>query len=472
VTASASGFTSSDAAAASARGVPGPDAPPARVLAEFAAGLTLADLPGPTKERVKDLLLDALASALGGVGDDTTAIMLDLARSMMGTGDVPVIGGTDRLSPGGAAFVNGHLISSVSLCDVHYRSWCHLTPGVVPPALAVAAGRGSSGAQLLLATAAGCELTARIGLGLNYPAFHARGWNTSGVAGVFGAAASAAVMLGLSGAQMTHALGIAGAQAAGSDAHRGTPTVRFLQPRAALSGLMAAELAARGVTAMADVLTHPVGGVYTMYSDGGTPAAALAGLGQRWELEDIWLTPWPLALLVRNIVNTTLDLAERADTQVSDLASARLWISPRAYELYGAMGFDTQSRAKTSPRYLVSVVLHDRACSAQQFLPGRLGDPSVRSFAADRVAVMSDPGLPERAVRAELTLRDGTSVTHLREVPHGDASDPLTRAEITDKFRREAAPVLAEQQIASVIDLVGRLEELDSVEPLLLALSR
>jgi 2-methylcitrate dehydratase PrpD len=448
------------------------DVPPARVLAEFAAGLTLADLPEPTRERVKDLLLDALASALGGVDDDMTATMLDLARSMMGTGDAPVIGESDRLSPAGAAFVNGHLISSVSLCDVHYKSWCHLTPGAVPPALAVAAGRGSSGEQLLLAIAAGCELTARIGLGLNYPAFHARGWNTSGVAGVFGAAASAAKMLGLSGAQMTHALGIAGAQAAGSDAHRGTPTVRFLQPRAALSGLMAAELAARGVSAMADVLTDPVGGVYTMYSDGGTPAAALAGLGQRWELEDIWLTPWPLALLVRNIVNTVLDLAEQADVRAADVESARIWISPRAYELYGAMDFTTQSRAKTSPRYLVSVVLHDRACSAEQFRPGRLSDPSVRAFAADRVAVMSDPGLPERAVRAELTFRDGTSLARVRDVPHGAASDPLTRAEIAAKFRQEAGQVLAGQQVAAVIDLVGRLEELDSVQPLLAALSR
>ncbi len=449
-----------------------PDVPPARVLAEFAAGLTLADLPEPTRERVKDLLLDALASALGGVDDDMTATMLDLARSMMGTGDATVIGGPDRLSPAGAAFVNGHLISSVSLCDVHYKSWCHLTPGVVPPALAVAAGRGSSGAQLLLAIAAGCELTARIGVGLNYPAFHARGWNTSGVAGVFGAAASAGVMLGLSGAQLTHALGIAGAQAAGSDAHRGTPTVRFLQPRAALSGLMAAELAARGVSAMADVLTDPVGGVYAMYSDGGTPAAALAGLGQRWELEDIWLTPWPLALLVRNIVNTVLDLAEQADVRAADVESARIWISPRAYELYGAMDFGTQSRAKTSPRYLVSVVLHDRACSAEQFRPARLSDPSVRAFAAGHVAVMSDPGLPERAVRAELTFRDGTSLARVRDVPYGDASDPLTSAEIVAKFRREAGRVLAEHQVAAVIEMVGRLEELDSVQPLLAALSR
>jgi 2-methylcitrate dehydratase PrpD len=445
--------------------------PPARVLADFAAGLDIEAIPPRTRERVKDLLLDALASALAGVEDAATTTILATASALMGPGSSTVIGGSP-LSMAGAAFVNGHLISSVSLCDVHYRSWCHLTPEVVPPALAIAGQRESSGEELLVAIAAGCELTARIGLGLNYPAFHARGWNTSGVAGVFGAAASAGKLLGLDGDQLTHALGIAGAQAAGSDAHRGTPTVRFLQPRAALSGLMAADLAAGGFTAMSDVLTQPAGGVYYTHSDGGTPAAALAELGERWELEDVWLTPWPLALLARNVVNTVLDLAERTDARPEDISSARVSISPRAYELYGTMDFDTESRAKTSPRYLASIVLHDRSCDAEQFGPERRSDPSVVGFAREQVEVVSDPGLAERAVRAELTLKNGERHSHFRSVPHGDSTDPLTRSEIIEKFRKVARRVLAEEKVATTIELVDSLERQPTVQPLLSALSR
>jgi 2-methylcitrate dehydratase PrpD len=446
-------------------------APPARVLADFAARLSAATIPVRVRERVKDLLLDALASALAGVGEEATEVITATAGTLMGPGSSAVIGGPP-LSLAGATFVNGHLISSVSLCDVHYRSWCHLTPEVVPPALAIAGQRASSGAEVLAAIAAGCELTARIGLGLNYPAFHARGWNTSGVAGVFGAATSAGKLLGLDAKELTHALGIAGAQAAGSDAHRGTPTVRFLQPRAALSGLMAADLAARGFTAMEDVLTHPVGGVYYTHSDGGTPAAALADLGERWELEDVWLTPWPLALLARNTVNTVLDIAERTGARLRDISSVRLSISPRAYELYGEMGFDSQAAAKTSPRYLVSVVLHDRQCTAEQFTAERRTAPSVTTFAREHVDVISDPGLEERAVRVELELSGGEHHEHFRSVPHGDATDPLTRSEIVTKFRAAAAGVLPAENIDAAVDLVSRLEELPAVQPLLDALSR
>lgn len=445
--------------------------PPGRVLAEFAAGLDLDAMPEHTRERVKDLLLDALGSALGGIGDEATATVAATAEALLGPGSSSVIGG-GRMSPAGATLVNGQLIASVSLCDVHYRSWCHLTPEVVPPALATAERTGSSGRDLLVAVAAGCELTARIGVGLHYEAFHARGWNTSGVAGVFGAATAAAKLLGLGGEQITHALGIAGAQASGSDYHRGTPTVRFLQPRAALSGLMAAELASGGFSAMDDVLTHPVGGVYFTHSDGGTPEAALAGLGDRWELEDVWLTPWPLALLVRNVVNAVLDVTVETDARPGDVASVDLALSPRAYELYGTMDFGTKPQAKTSPRYLASVVLHDRQCGAGQFSAERMSDPSVLEFARDRVTVACDPALDERAVRVTIVRRDGQRHAHYRPVAHGDAADPLSRAEIAEKFHAAAAPVLSQVRATEVVEFVEHLESQPTVQPLLDALRR
>ena len=443
--------------------------PPGRVLAEFAAGLGFEAIPDHARERTKDLLLDALGSALGGIDDEATATVAATAAALLGTGSSSVIGG-GRLSLGGATFVNGHLISSVSLCDVHYRSWCHLTPEVVPPALATAERNGSSGRDLLVAVAAGCELTARIGVGLNYKAFHARGWNTSGVAGVFGAATAAGKLLGLTAEQFTHALGIAGAQASGSDYHRGTPTVRFLQPRAALSGLMAADLAMGGFSAMDDVLTHPVGGVYFTHSDGGTPAAALAGLGRRWELEDVWLTPWPLALLVRNVVNAVLNVVIGTDAQPEEVASLELALSPRTFDLYGTMDFATKTRAKTSPRYLASVVVYDRQCESKQFTPEKMSDPAVLEFARERVSVVCDPTLGERAVRVEMVMKDGRRHSHFRPVAHGDAADPLDRAEIAEKFRKVAAPVLSEDRITKVLEFVEHLEMQPSVQPLLDAL--
>jgi len=60
----------------------------------------------------------------------------------------------------------------------------------VPPALAIAERDGLSGRELLAALAAGFEVTARVGVSLDYPVFRSRGWHGPGVIGPFGAAAA------------------------------------------------------------------------------------------------------------------------------------------------------------------------------------------------------------------------------------------------------------------------------------------
>src|SRR5208337_379208 len=155
----------------------------------------------------------------------------------------------------------------------------------VPPALAIAEREDSSGRDLLVAIAAGSEVTTRIGIGLDYPVFRARGWHGPGVLGPFGAAAAVGRLRRFDAQTMAKAFGLAGSQAAGTYAAWGTPTVKFHQCRGALSGLLAALLAQQGFVANPDFLTHPDGGLYSAYSDGGHPDRVIAELGTRWELQ-------------------------------------------------------------------------------------------------------------------------------------------------------------------------------------------
>ena len=141
----------------------------------------------------------------------------------------------------------------------------------MPPALAIAERDGSSGRDLLAAIAIGCEVTTRVGIGLDYPEFRRRGWHGPGVIGPFGAAAAAGRLIGLSSETMAKAFGLAGSQSAGTFAAWGTPTVKFHQCRGALSGLMAAILAQREFLATREFLTAEDGGLYTTYTNGGKP---------------------------------------------------------------------------------------------------------------------------------------------------------------------------------------------------------
>src|SRR5437763_16104978 len=95
----------------------------------------------------------------------------------------------------------------------------------MPPALAIAERAGASGRNLMVAIAAGCEVTTRIGLGLDYPIFRAKGWHGPGVLGPFGAAAAGGRLRRFDAEASAKAFGLAGSQAGGPFAAWGTPPV-------------------------------------------------------------------------------------------------------------------------------------------------------------------------------------------------------------------------------------------------------
>jgi 2-methylcitrate dehydratase PrpD len=230
-------------------------------LAKFAATLCYGDLPERVREHCKSLFLDALACAVAGHQGEETGQMAALAAALAQGRESTVIGG-GSLSLAGATLLNGYLVTAVTMCDVHRATMTHITPEIVPPALAIAERDGLSGRDLLVAIAAGCEVTTRIGIGFDYPAFRARGWHGPGILGPFGAAAAVGSLLKFDADRMARAFGLAGSQAAGTYAAWGTPTVKFHQCRGALSGLMAALLAQQDFVATREFLTAKDGGLY------------------------------------------------------------------------------------------------------------------------------------------------------------------------------------------------------------------
>src|SRR2546430_253708 len=210
------------------------------VLAGFAASLKYDDLPGHARDNCKNILLDTLACAVAGHRGEETEQLGALASGLAQSSESSVIGG-DRLSLAGATLLNGYLVTAVTMCDVHRSTLTHVTPEVIPPALAIAERDGASGRDLLVALAAGCEVTTRVGIGIDYPTFRAKGWHGPGVLGPFGAAAAVGRLRRFDADTMARAFGLAGSQAAGTFAAWGTPTVKFHQCRGALSGLIRSE---------------------------------------------------------------------------------------------------------------------------------------------------------------------------------------------------------------------------------------
>jgi 2-methylcitrate dehydratase PrpD len=437
------------------------------VLAQFAATLKFDDIPQRTREYCKNVLLDTLACAVAGHQGEETHQLAALASGLAQSNESSVIGG-DRLSLAGATLLNGYLVTAVTMCDIHRSTLTHVTPEVIPPALAIAERDGLSGRDLLVAIAIGCEITTRIGLGLDYPEARKRGWHGPGVIGPFGSAAAVGRLLKLDAATMAKAFGLAGSQSAGTFAAWGTPTVKFHQCRGALSGLMAALLAQQNFLATSEFLTVKDGGLFNTYSNGGRPADATAELGQRWELEQIALRLWPSASTIQGFITAMFDLVEKHNLAPAQVKQINVKMGKTAVDMHGIFPrYKGKFDALLSTHYAAAVILHDRELSLAQFEPARYDDPVLRKFAAEQVAVTIDPALTGVQAAVEAQLADGSTLSMRCDHPRGSAENPLTRAQIETKFRTYAKARLPAANVDAVIDAVTRLEDFGSTRTLM-----
>jgi len=114
------------------------------------------------------------------------------------------------------------------------------------------------GRDFIAAYVAGFETETRIARAVNFHHYD-KGWHPTATLGVFGAAAAAARLSGLSAAQTATALAIAASFASGLKANFGTMTKPLHVGQCAQNGVMAALLAREGMTASHDAFEHRQG---------------------------------------------------------------------------------------------------------------------------------------------------------------------------------------------------------------------
>jgi 2-methylcitrate dehydratase PrpD len=436
-------------------------------LARFAASLSYDDIPLRVREQCKDVLLDTLACALAGHAGEETGQVSRFAASLATSSESTVIGG-GNLSLAGATLLNGYLITAVTMCDIHRSTLTHVTPEVVPPALLIAERDNASGRDLLVALAAGFEVTTRVGIGSDYPAVRARGYHGPGVFGPFGAAAAAGRLLGLSAEAMARAFGLAGSQAGGTFAAWGTPTVKFHQCRGALSGLMAALLAEQDFLATREFLTAKDGGLFVTFSNGGHPEKVTNDLGQRWELDQIALRLWPSASSIQGMNTALFDALEQHPFKLKDIKRAQIRLAPTVFNLHGKLSkYKAKFDALISAHYTAAVIIEDHALTLHQFSPERYDDPVLRRAAAELIDIQPDENLKDVQSVVEFELADGTKIAKRCDFPRGSAENPLTRAQIEGKLRTYGQNRLSSAAIDRIVAAVASLENLGSVRELM-----
>lgn len=439
-------------------------------LAGFAAGLDPGAVPLEVRERAKLLILDTVGIAVRARSDaDSTPAMMAAVDALgLAHGQASVFGDAGGYAPAGAALVNGALAHSLDFDDTHAASSLHPSAPVLPAALAAAQLAGASGREVLAGVVAGYEVITRVSLALPPGDHYERGFHPTATCGAFGAAAAAARVMGLDQEQLASAFGIALSQAAGSlqFLENGAWTKRFQVGAAAMAGLTAATLAARGYVGAAQALEGRHG-FLRGYAPAAEPDRALRGLGERWETMRIAVKPYPACRYTHAAMDAIIGLRNEHGIRPADVRRLVAGLPEKGILLTGRP-LDAKRRPKSivdgqfSMPFTAAVALLRGGLSWDDYEPC-LQDPEVMALAA-RVEVENDPeveaAFPDAmAGSALIELANGRTVHAFVGRPKGEPETFPSADELRAKLRSLVLPVLGEGGEAALFRAVVELEQ-------------
>ena len=355
-----------------------------------------------------------------------------------------------------AALVNGISSHVFDFDDTHARA-VHPSAPVMPAILALAEWRGSSGSDLVHAFVLGVEAECRVALSV-FPEHYDIGWHITGTAGVFGAAAAAGKLLGLSGQQMTWALGIAATQAAGLREMFGSMCKSLHPGNAARNGLAAALLASKDFTSSERGIEAPRGFAHVT-STRFDPAIITEGLGEHYELANNMYKPFACGLVVHAAIDGAIQLRTEHGIRSDDVARIDVTVSPIVLELTAKAKPQTGLEGKFSVFHATAVALVEGAAGEAQFSDAAVRDPRVVAV-RDRVHITPDAALKRTQARVTIALNDGTR--HERYVEHalGTLPRPMSDADLEAKFHALVDGILSRSAADEVIRLCWNVDGL------------
>ena len=452
-----------------------------RTLAKFASNVNYEDLPPDVVDRAKYFCLDFAGVTLNGSTTDSAKAVVRALDDVGRSGPSTIVGTNKRALPEYAAMANGTAFHSIEMDDVNNEASLH--PGVVafPTALAMADIAPVSGKDLISAVVAGYDVIIRLGRALQPKEHHGRGFHPTGTCGAFGGAAVAARLLGLQGDDYTHALGIAGSQAAGSMEYlaQGAWTKRLHPGWSAHSGIWAAPLARAGYSGPTTILEGR-DGFLNAYSGDPDPSLVLKDLGEEYQVTRTSVKPHACCRYNQGPIDCLLEIGKSNDFQAMDIEEVKIGVLSQGMRLVAE-----PVEAKRNPESVVdmqfsmpfaaAVALSYGSASLNEYAIGIPDRPEVRHI-MDRVQCVTDPKLDAQTPKlfpawAEVRTSNGRTMRSELTYPKGDPENPVTWDEMRTKFNLLSAPVISSQRQEEIISAIDSLEQMDDVRQLASLLS-
>ena len=416
------------------------------------------DMPDEVRHAAVRCLIDWFGLAIAGLPEPPTQMVLAALRHE--TGAAPVVGLPDVMLPGAsAALIMGTASHVLDYDDTDYVNLIHISSTLFPALFALVKEARVSGRDFLSAFAAAYEAEDRYGFYLGRK-LTAHGWHVSGIIGHLGSALGCSILRGSTQDIAQQSMAISSTGASGFITAFGTMSKPLQLGRCAAAGVLASALAEQGFIGPIDGLNR----------EPGFTGPWIGEVVDDWShIDTAWGKPHSIlrnafkphasCMITHPIVDGAAAIRrELGNFDARDIVSIECQINPLAPKVAGYSHPVTGLEGKFSVAYCCVVGLLYGRATPDCFTAETVERAEVRRL-LDRVTLKPMASIGEQSAVVTVQFKNGQSLSQPVKMAKGNPANPLTDAELGEKFRMLTEPHFG----TSAPEVLARLEEFDAI---------
>ena len=438
----------------------------AETLSSYASSLRYQDLPDETVHLAKRFTIDTLGCALGGYGSEPATVAREMAGMVTSAHPVTVMGSGQQTSLDLAAFANGVAIRYLDFNDGYTSRESGHPSDSIAASLSATEAAGGSGRDFILSTVLAYEVFCRLCDTVDIkPRF-----DHVTVGGAASALAAARAMQ-LTPEQTLQALNLnVASNLALYQTRIGDVSMwkGCAYANATRNAMFAVQLAQRGITGPSPVY-EGAGGYFNAVTGRPVELEALGGNGTPFKIAECSIKRFPLGQYSQTIAQAALDVREQMAGGITPEAVAEVNIATLQTAVNIMAGDAEKWRpanretADHSMPYTAAVALLYGGVESRHFDDEFIFDETLLELAGKVNVSVSDEAnrrVPE-AMLCDLEVVTTSGDRHSAQIAYhkGHYKNPLTDAEVEDKFRSLASERLPTDRIDALLSHLWRIDE-------------
>ncbi|EAI5529298.1 MmgE/PrpD family protein [Campylobacter lari] len=439
-------------------------------LAEFIANLDYETIPSEVKQRAKELMLDALGTALAAKNEACVLNAIKAFEALSVNPSEKFWSGNKKLDVIYAAMVNAIAAHALDFDDTHTEAILHASAILTPLCLTYGFSVSKDGKKVLKAFIVGWEIAARVGIA-SKGSFHKRGFHTTAIAGIFGSVAANCVLLDLNREQIINALGLAGSFASGVNEFlsNGSNSKVLHIANALKNGILVANFAKANMSGPLSIFEGRDNIFRTFGLEDECDKNELCkGLNEIWQVMQVSLKPYPSCHFAHGLIDCAMSLRNDG-LKAQDIKSIHCFVDevPISFicdPIEAKYTPQSAYAAKFSMPFLMALAFFDGKITLKSYED--LNRAELIEFAKKiSYEKRKSSGFPKYFPgHLEAVLNDGRIIKKDVLINKGNFDNPLSFDELKDKFLSNASIALSLEKADELVKKLQNLENLNDFD--------